>query len=185
MIEQGEVFAADADFVYIRIPRHAAFDIQDQETCLVQMDDGRHIRADQRKKAWALITEISVFMNGDAHQKEKTHRLLAAEFVLNVQESLSKACFHLRDATVTTASEYISFLIEFIMENDIPTKESLLENCDDVERYCYQCLIHKKCCICGKKADLHHVDAIGMGNNRNKVNHFGRRALSLCRTHHQ
>lgn len=48
----------------------------------------------------------------------------------------------------------------------------------------YSCLIHKKCCVCGKKAELHHVDRVGMGNNRNEITHEGRRALPLCREHH-
>ena len=32
--------------------------------------------------------------------------------------------------------------------------------------------------------DLHHVDQIGMGKDRNEVHHLGRRALPLCREHH-
>jgi hypothetical protein len=47
------------------------------------------------------------------------------------------------------------------------------------------CLIHKKCVVCGKKADLHHIDTIGMGNDRTEVQHEGRECLSLCREHHQ
>ena len=48
----------------------------------------------------------------------------------------------------------------------------------------YMCLVHKKCAVCGKRADLHHIDAIGMGNDRNEVQHLGREVLSLCREHH-
>jgi hypothetical protein len=46
--------------------------------------------------------------------------------------------------------------------------------------------VHKRCAVCGKKADLHHAQGgtIGMGGNRNKVNHIGRSCLPLCRHHH-
>ena len=39
-------------------------------------------------------------------------------------------------------------------------------------------------CVCGKRADLHHIDAVGMGNDRNEVQHLGREVMSLCRVHH-
>ena len=45
-------------------------------------------------------------------------------------------------------------------------------------------LLNKKCAVCGKHADLHHVDAVGMGNDRNEIHHLGRRVLPLCREHH-
>ena len=60
----------------------------------------------------------------------------------------------------------------------------LWQMCDDLERYIYACLLCKTCCVCGKRAELHHVDRIGMGNDRTKVNHIGRRCLPLCREHH-
>ena len=66
----------------------------------------------------------------------------------------------------------------------MPLKYSLLNYVDDIDNYVYMCLIHKKCCICGKKAELHHVDSVGMGNDRTEVQHEGRNALSLCREHH-
>jgi hypothetical protein len=92
--------------------------------------------------------------------------------------------FSLSDTSMTVAREFITFLIDFIIRHDIPTKVSLLEHCEDVGRYVYSCLVNKKCCICGKPADLHHVDAIGMGNDRDDVIHIGREALPLCREHH-
>jgi hypothetical protein len=40
------------------------------------------------------------------------------------------------------------------------------------------------CAICNKKAEVHHVDVVGMGANRNKIVHLGMRAIALCRKHH-
>jgi hypothetical protein len=44
--------------------------------------------------------------------------------------------------------------------------------------------MNKKCAVCGKKTELHHVDHVGMGYNRNEICHIGMRCLPLCREHH-
>jgi hypothetical protein len=108
------------------------------------------------------------------------------EFMLSRMEGMERRLFSLATCDVTTAREFINFLVEFIIENDIPTRVPLIENCEDIERYVYACLMSKKCAVCGRHADLHHCDGgvIGMGNNREQVNHIGRPALSLCREHH-
>lgn len=85
---------------------------------------------------------------------------------------------------ITTAREFISDIIDFIIENDVPCDEPLWKLTDDSGRYIYSCLMRKVCCLCGKPAELHHVDTIGMGNDRTKVNHLGRECLPLCREHH-
>ncbi len=46
-------------------------------------------------------------------------------------------------------------------------------------------MIHKKCAVCGRKAELHHVDRVGMGRDRREICHIGMQALPLCREHHQ
>lgn len=68
---------------------------------------------------------------------------------------------------------YIDFLIDFILEHNIGTKCNLSEMAGDIEKYIYSCLMHKRCCVCGKKADLHHVDRVGMGRNRDEIIHEG------------
>jgi hypothetical protein len=45
-------------------------------------------------------------------------------------------------------------------------------------------MINKRCCICGKLADLHHVQSVGSQGYRDKINHIGLEALPLCREHH-
>ena len=49
-----------------------------------------------------------------------------------------------------------------------------------------QLLVNKKCCVCGKPADIHHITGskIGMGIDRQEVHHLGREVLPLCRVHH-
>jgi hypothetical protein len=99
--------------------------------------------------------------------------------------TLADKVFSLANAPMDLIVEFQKLLIKFIIENDIPVKRPLLEYVDDVDHYVYMCLIHKKCAICGKKAELHHIDTVGMGNDRTEVQHEGRECISLCRVHHK
>ena len=143
----------------------------------VGLTDGRKITPEQRRKAFALVGEIAAWSGYDT---DEAHLTLKHQFIQQHLEQLQKELFSLSDCDITTAKEYISYLIEFCLTFDVPTKQPLVDLCDDIERYVYGCLIHKKCCVCGKKAELHHVDRVGMGNNRNEIVHEGRRCLPLC-----
>lgn len=52
------------------------------------------------------------------------------------------------------------------------------------EYYLFECCRHRVCTICGKHADIHHVDVLGAGMNRNHVDHTKRHVMALCRIHH-
>ena len=143
--------------------------------------DNRCISAEQRRKAWALMTEIAAYQGQD---KEDVYREQSAAFSIKNFESLQGHLFHLSTATVSEARDFINLLIEIIIEYGIPTKEPLYGLCDDLERYTYACLMNKKCAVCGKKTELHHVDHVSMGYNRKEINHIGMRCLPLCREHH-
>jgi hypothetical protein len=150
------------------------------------LPDGRRISPDQRRKCFAIIKEISDFVNGqhEAADIEETKEIMKWDFMLSRFESQERKLFSLSNVDVTTARNFIDYLIEFCVKNDVPMQISPLEYCEDVSKYLYACMVNKKCCVCGKPADLHHVDAIGMGNDRTEVIHIGREALPLCREHH-
>ena len=150
------------------------------------LPDGRRITAKQRAKIYSLIGEIAEFVSGfrNAETIEDAKKDMKWDFVLRRMESHERQLFSLSNCDVTTAKEFITFLVEFIIKENIPTKVSLLEQAEDIGRYVYFCLVNKKCVLCGKRADLHHVDAVGMGNDRDEVIHIGREALPLCREHH-
>ena len=48
----------------------------------------------------------------------------------------------------------------------------------------YACLINKKCAVCGRRSDLHHIDAVGVGRDRHDIVHEGMEVIPLCREHH-
>mgnify|MGYP000852059746 FL=1 len=161
---------------------------RDYKDVEIILPDGRRISPEQRRKVYALIGEVAEYVDGirSAGTIESAKRTLKMEFMLSRMEGMERRLFSLANCDVTTAREFINFLVEFIIENDIPTRVPLIENCEDIARYVYACLVCKKCAVCGKHADPHHCDGgiVGMGGNREKVNHIGRSALPLCREHH-
>lgn len=147
----------------------------------IGLPDARRISPEQRRKAHVLIGEIADWC-GELPDSMK--RLMKMEFVVNRLEGLEKQLFSLSDCDMTTAREFITYLIDFMLEHAVPAKVPLVSLCYDIERYIYSCLMHKRCANCGKKADLHHFDAIGMGRDRGEVYQIGMPVLPLCRKCH-
>lgn len=147
----------------------------------VQLIDSRRLSDEQRRMCYALIGAIADYTGDD---RESQKEFLKIAFMSEKIETLGDKIFSLSDAPMSLVAAFQKYLIRFIIENDIPTKFSLLEYVDDTADYVYACMINKKCCICGKHAELHHVNAVGMGRDREEIIHEGLEALSLCRVHH-
>ena len=150
--------------------------------CYVDYIDSRPLSDRQRKMCYALINAIADWSGSSTHEIKEAFKL---EFWADKVDTLADKIFSLSNAPMSLVAEFQKFLITFILDNGVPVKKPLLEYVDDIEHYLYMCLIHKKCFICGRKAELHHVDFVGMGNNRNEIIHEGRECLPLCRDHHQ
>lgn len=150
--------------------------------------DGRRISPEQRRKCYALLGEIAEYTDGirTAETVDEQKRLLKMEFMLRRMEATERRMFSLADCDMSTAREFITYLIDFIIANDIPTRARLIDNCDDIAAYMYACTMHRKCAVCGKAADIHHCEGsrIGAGVDRTKVHQLGREVLPLCRVHH-
>ena len=148
---------------------------------LVQMVDSRPLSDKQRRACYALIGEVSEYTGmGTDTAKEWLKIKYLTEDLFDTADRI----FSLSNAPMSLVCGFQRFLINFILDWDIPTKFPLLEMVDDVGSYIYSCLIHKKCCICGRPADLHHAKAIGRGANRKEMIHEGLEVLPLCREHH-
>lgn len=179
----GKIVDVQPGYIVIRAPYDNIDRLLTRRYQEVQigLEDGRRLSPEQRRKAFALVGEIAAW---SGYERDEANLTLKHQFIQQHLDQLQKELFSLADCDVTTAREYISYLIDFCLTFDVPTHVPLVDLCDDVERYVYSCLIHKRCAVCGKKADLHHVDRVGMGNNRNEIEHEGRRCLPLCREHH-
>lgn len=143
----------------------------------VWLDDGRTISALQRKKIYASIRDFSYFTG---YTPEEAKEVLKFLYV----ERTGKAYFSLADCTMDTAKEFINLIIDICLENGIILTDSLYERADDIEYMLKSCLRNRRCSICGRKGEVHHWDAIGMGNDRKHYDDSTNRKICLCRKHH-
>lgn len=182
-IISGKIICADEGGITV----HAKYEDAERLTLRrydevqIGLPDGRRISPEQRRKAHALIGEIAEWM-GD--MPEYVKRLMKMEFIVNRMQALEKEIFSLSDCDVTTAREFITYLIDFMIEHGVPSRMPLYEQCEDIQRYVYSCAAQRRCAVCGRRAELHHVDAVGMGRDRDDIIHTGMRVLPLCREHH-
>jgi hypothetical protein len=169
----------------------------------VAIDDGRRISSAQRRKVHALIRDITEYVSAPpnpARRREETDMLREMQLLYLIDRSDSEAVryqltqsfcalsdmdlFSLADVDMTTAREFIDYLVELCVRWAIPCQDTLLNRYEDLGRYLYSCVANRRCCICGGKADIHHVDHVGTGRDRNEIHHLGLRVQPLCRVHH-
>lgn len=141
--------------------------------------DSRRLSDRQRRCCYAMLRDIAEW---SGHSTEYLKRQLKFDFIAQMQDDMDM--FSLSDAPMSVVAAFQTHLARFIVENDVPTKHPMLDYVDDIEDYVYACLAHKKCPVCGRRADLHHIDAVGMGRDRDEIIHEGLEVLPLCREHH-
>lgn len=143
----------------------------------MRLDDGRTISVLQRKKAYATIRDMAEWTG---YPPEIMKEIMKYEFMIRTGEEY----FSLSNCSVDLAREFISMLIEFSLEHGIQLSDLAINRTDDIGRYLYYCIKHKRCAVCGRLGEIHHVDAIGMGNDRRRVDDSEYRKICLCREHH-
>jgi hypothetical protein len=176
----GKITGFDGDHLYITAPFNDVWLLEKQGITEVEIKliDGRSISGVQRKKAYALFRDISLHTG---YIPDEVKEVMKADYIAATGEQ----DFSLSNCDMTTARRFIDHVVEACLMHDIPCQDSLLDRAEDIARYLYLCLVHQKCCLCGKKAHVHHVDRIGMGANRNEICHEGYQAMALCWKHHQ
>lgn len=150
--------------------------------CLVQFIDSRQLSDKQRRSCYALLREIAEYTG---QGMDPTKEWMKIKFLADDLEQTADKIFSLSNAPMSLVCAFQRYLVRFIVDWDIPTNFSLLEMVDDVADYIYACLLNKKCVITGKPADLHHIERVGMGRNREEIIHEGMEVLPLHRTMHQ
>lgn len=148
---------------------------------VLELEDTYKVSRAQQKKAYALLQAICRWSGYTPLETEKT---LTKQMFLGSQFPTLADTFSLADCSREVARLYITYLIDFCLLHDIPCGEPLYKLCEDIPKYVYMAAVHKRCAVCGKKAEIHHVDAVGMGRNRKEIVHLGMRMLPLCREHH-
>lgn len=149
----------------------------EQPSVSVDIEDGRTISPDQRRKIFALMRDISDW-NGDTvdiiedYMKGYTREIFALD------------TYSLSDCSITTASNMIYTILEFCFRNDVPFKTRTWDMIPDDYVRQWFCLRFRKCVICGKHAELAHFESVGLGRNRYKINEANFHYMALCHEHH-
>lgn len=144
-----------------------------------ELADTRRVRKKQRRLFFALLNDIADhFIVPPDYLKGMFY--LQYEAYTGKEISLAD---HSR-SSVTDANVLIELVVDFMFNWRVPFAKGY-ELLPKEERYfLYQCCRHRVCLICGKPADIHHIDAVGMGSNREHTDHTNKRVLPLCRIHH-
>lgn len=154
------------------------------KACRIQLVDSRTISDRQRRSIYAMLGEIADYTGMDLEMTKETMKDHYLEELRAENPKAELEGFSLSNCPVSLASDFQRHLVRFIVDFDVPCRVPLIRYVDDTGDYLYACLMQRKCCVCGRHADLHHVDAVGMGNDRKRIVHEGLRVLPLCREHH-
>lgn len=170
----------DGTIIYLTVPKEHIAELLVSKrinTAEIRFDDGRTISADQRKKIYATIRDITNYTGYLPEEQKEWLKYLHIERTGSSYFSLSRC-------SMDTAREFINTILEYALENGIQLSDNGINRTDDIDKYLYYCIKHKKCAVCGRDGEVHHEDAIGMGNNREKLDDSKHRKICLCRIHH-
>ena len=166
--------------IIIRIPDKKIGEFLSQK-CIkkaeMRFDDGRIISIEQRKKAYATIRDIADYTGYLPEEQKEWLKYLYIQKTGDDYISLS-------DCSMDQAREFINVILEYAIESGIQLSEQAINRTDDIGKYLYFCIKHKKCAICGQDGEIHHEDAIGMGNDRKTIDDSNYKKICLCRKHH-
>lgn len=146
----------------------------------MQKVDNRYITDQQRKFIFALCKDFSDYTGYDKEEARDMLQTANAQAKGIDVKSLS-------NCDMTYANGLIDYIITYFISNDIPFNANTIRENQYTfdEKQTYIMALKRVCVVCGRiHADIHHVDHIGNGFNRDKISHIGKRALPLCRVHH-
>lgn len=135
------------------------------------------ISPEQRRKIYALLKDIGNYV-GDSPEAMKDNLKMLFAYERQLDD------FSLSDCALELASDFIEWLINWAFENGVELTDKPKDYFDDTGRYVAMCIKHNVCVICGKPGDIHHINAIGMGRNRDKYDDSKHAKTCLCRGHH-
>lgn len=147
---------------------------------LIVFRDKRSLSDKQRKLYRALLNDI---FNWSGEDTDFLHDWFKETYLLEHGERISTS--NDSSNSKTDMNNLLDIVIDFMFEWNVPFKKGYELLPKNEQWYLYQCCKHRKCAICGKHADIHHaINLVGMGNNRNSVNHLNSYFIALCREHH-
>ncbi|WP_018250340.1 putative HNHc nuclease [Orenia marismortui] len=146
----------------------------------------RKITDGQRRKLFAIFNDICEWEGEEVNEKRK-------DLMRNFANGNGYEEFSLSDVDKSIAGEFIEHCLIYALSRGVPLNESEHPaKLMDSEKYMYLCLKLRKCAVCGAEhtydretgtgieVQEHHVQTIGMGNNRQKLDDSNHKKASLC-----
>lgn len=88
--------------------------------------------------------------------------------------------------TMRTASEFLNYIIDYYIQNGVPFRKQNFYLTTDVSKMLYALIMKRICWVCGKQnAEIAHYEAVGMGRDREKIDHSKHHFMSLCSDCHK
>ena len=143
--------------------------------------DPRAVSPKQRALFFALLNDI---YNWSGQPQEFLKEWFYARYTVRTNGKVISLADN-GGCSKSDASVLINDVVDLIFEFDVPVKTGYELLPRDENQFQYECIKHRKCLICGQHADINHVDTVGMGRNRNTIDHTQNRLCALCRRHHQ
>lgn len=84
----------------------------------MRFDDGRHISNLQRKKAYATIRDIAIELG---YLPEEMKEIMKCNYMIETGEPY----FSLSDCSMGTARDFITFLMDFVLREGMPSFEKM------------------------------------------------------------
>lgn len=126
------------------------------------------ISPEQRKKVYVLFKDIA---NATGDNAESVKLNMKPLFIQNY----GYEDFSLSNCSAELAKDFISFLVGWCFMNGVNLTDKPQEILDDIESFLFLCNRSKKCCVCGKEAEV-----IFISSNEGKP-----KQISLCPEHRQ
>ena len=147
----------------------------------IVFDDNRYITAEQRKHVFALCGDYANFIGYLQRDIVEYYLYKFAEREgFNYIPSLAA-----EQMSRATAAELIDFIITDMIQNEIPFSQDIWYLTQENSKFLYLLTMKRQCWLCGKfGSDIAHVEAVGSGRDRRKIDHTQHHFMCLCREHH-
>jgi hypothetical protein len=130
---------------------------------VIKFWDSRRITEEQRKMIFATCKDIADYL-GDPRE------LVRYDMISAYVEEAGIEFFSLSDCSLETARGLINYIMDYVMEHDIPLTGQGVDRTDDINKYLYMTIKQSKCCVCGKQGVVYNL-----------INGY---KISFCALHH-
>lgn len=156
---------------------------KDKKTGLYQVEvtvlDPRKITSDQRGYIFGLFNDISDYTG---YPPDYIKELMKALFC--IERGLDSISLSRNGITQSLAGYLIEFIIDWCFQEGVPFRNREYYIGSEHTRILFLFLKNRRCFISGEKGEVAHYDAVGMGRNRNKIDHSQHRFMCLSHKYH-